>query len=70
MNRRNLILLTGGTGYGEQSSWGGLRFGNRIVDSREISVDGSAVVAFAPIRRIGGKTGWYYGDWLWQARVL
>jgi uncharacterized protein YbjT (DUF2867 family) len=53
---------------GEQSSWGGLRFGNRIVDSREISVDVSADVAFAPIRRIGGKTGWYYGDWLWQAR--
>jgi uncharacterized protein YbjT (DUF2867 family) len=53
---------------GEESSWGGLRFGNRIVDSREISVDVSADVAFAPIRRIGGKTGWYYGDWLWQAR--
>jgi uncharacterized protein YbjT (DUF2867 family) len=49
-------------------SRGGLRFGNRIVDSREISVDVSADVAFAPIRRIGGKTGWYYGDWLWQAR--
>ena len=21
--------------------------------------------AFTPIRRIGGDTGWYYGNWLW-----
>ena len=24
--------------------------------------------AFAPIQRIGGKTGWYYGNWLWRLR--
>ncbi len=24
--------------------------------------------AFAPIARIGGRTGWYYGDWLWRLR--
>jgi hypothetical protein len=24
--------------------------------------------AFAPVRRIGARTGWYYGDGLWQAR--
>ena len=24
--------------------------------------------AFAPIRRIGGETGWYYGNWLWRIR--
>ncbi len=24
--------------------------------------------AFAPIRRIGGQTGWYFGDWLWRVR--
>ena len=24
--------------------------------------------AFAPIRRIGGRTGWYYGNWLWTVR--
>jgi hypothetical protein len=23
---------------------------------------------FAVIRRIGGKTGWYYADWLWHLR--
>ena len=55
---------------GEAPSWGGARFGNRFVDSSEIAVNVSANVAFRPIRRIGGKTGWYYGDWLWQVRGL
>lgn len=53
---------------GEQSSWGGVRFGNRIVDSREAEVNVPSEIAFRPIRRIGGRTGWYYGDWLWQLR--
>jgi len=53
---------------GEESNWGGVRFGNRIVDSREVSVNCSAACAFRPIRRIGGKTGWYYSDRLWQVR--
>lgn len=26
--------------------------------------------AFAPIRRIGGRTGWYFGNWLWRTRGL
>ncbi len=26
--------------------------------------------AFAPIRRIGGRTGWYFGDLLWRLRGL
>jgi hypothetical protein len=26
--------------------------------------------AFFPIRRIGGKTGWYYGNVLWRIRGL
>ena len=55
---------------GEAPSWGGVRFGNRFVDSSEIAVNVLANVAFRPIRRIGGKTGWYYGDWLWQVRGL
>jgi uncharacterized protein YbjT (DUF2867 family) len=53
---------------GEESGWGGARFGNRIVDSRQVAVPCSAARAFRPIRRIGGETGWYYGDWLWQVR--
>jgi uncharacterized protein YbjT (DUF2867 family) len=26
--------------------------------------------AFAPVRRIGGRTGWYFGNWLWRMRGL
>lgn len=51
---------------GEAPSWGSVRFGNRFVDSSEIAVNVPADIAFRPIRRIGGKTGWYYGNWLWQ----
>ncbi len=48
--------------------WGGVRFGNRLIDSRKIHVPVPARVAFAPIRRIGGSTGWYYGNALWSLR--
>ena len=45
-----------------------MSFGNRIIDSREVIVDAFPEIAFRPIRRIGGENGWYFGDWLWQAR--
>jgi len=48
--------------------WGGQRFGSRLVDSRTRKVAVSPEAAFAPIRRIGGRTGWYYGNWLWSLR--
>ncbi|MCK5862126.1 MAG: DUF2867 domain-containing protein [Candidatus Hydrogenedentes bacterium] len=54
----------------EKPGWGGVAFGNRLVDSRCLHVDVSPEVAFAVIQRIGGKTGWYYGDWLWFLRGL
>ncbi len=53
---------------GSPRSWGGVRFGTRIVDSRSATVLCSPAEAFAPIRRIGGDTGWYYGNRLWQIR--
>ena len=53
---------------GEEKSWGGVRFGSRLVDSRSRKVAAAAAQAFAPIRRIGGDTGWYYGNWLWKIR--
>jgi len=53
---------------GAPHEWGGARFGNRLVDSRSIHVAVSPAAAFAPIRRIGGATGWYWGDWLWRLR--
>jgi uncharacterized protein YbjT (DUF2867 family) len=53
---------------GPARDFGGRRFGNRLVDSRAIRVNLPAAAAFAPIRRIGGETGWYWGDWLWTIR--
>ncbi|MHC4469809.1 MAG: SDR family oxidoreductase [Planctomycetota bacterium] len=48
--------------------YGGVRFGARLVDSRTEDVACEPARAFAPIRRIGGRTGWYYGNWLWRIR--
>ncbi|WP_417850726.1 SDR family oxidoreductase [Thalassoglobus sp.] len=53
---------------GSTKNWGGVRFGSRLVDSRKVTVSVSPENAFAPIRRIGGKVGWYYGNWLWSLR--
>jgi uncharacterized protein YbjT (DUF2867 family) len=53
---------------GEARSWGGVRFGNRLVDSRTRAVDVDPQQAFGPIRRIGGETGWYAYDGLWRLR--
>ena len=47
-----------------------VRLGNRIIDSRTITVPVSPMQAFAPIRRIGGAAGRYYGDWLRRLRGL
>ncbi|MGD8330693.1 MAG: SDR family oxidoreductase [Acidobacteriota bacterium] len=53
---------------GQVKAWGGVRFGSRLVDSRTIDVRVSPRQAFAPIQRIGGTTGWYFGNWLWRLR--
>jgi uncharacterized protein YbjT (DUF2867 family) len=53
---------------GASRDWAGARFGSRLVDSRTITVSVPPEQAFAPIRRIGGRTGWYYGNWLWSLR--
>lgn len=54
----------------EPPRWGGVRFGNRLVDRRTVGVDAPPALAFAPIERIGGATGWYYADWLWRLRGI
>ncbi len=41
---------------------------NAFVDVRSIVVPVPAEAAFAPIRRIGGDVGWYFGDALWALR--
>jgi len=53
---------------GEVRSWGGVRFGRRLVDSRTIKIPRPPEAAFRPIRRIGGGTGWYALNWLWKLR--
>jgi hypothetical protein len=42
----------------------------RMIDFRVETVAVPAAVAFGPIRRIGGTTGWYYANWLWRLRGL
>ena len=49
-------------------TWGGTRFGNRIVDSRSVTVSTAPENAFRSIRRIGGQQGWYYANFLWTIR--
>lgn len=55
---------------GATRSWAGVRFGNRLIDSRVESSPLSPEQAFVPIRRIGGDRGWYYADGLWKLRAL
>ncbi|HYL31379.1 MAG TPA: SDR family oxidoreductase [Gemmatimonadales bacterium] len=49
-------------------SWGGTRFGTRLVDARAVEVACGPDEAFAPIRRIGGTAGWYCANFLWRLR--
>jgi uncharacterized protein YbjT (DUF2867 family) len=56
--------------WGPPDQYGGVRLGSRLVDSRTESVPVSTAEAFAPVRRIGGRTGWYYADALWRMRGL
>jgi uncharacterized protein YbjT (DUF2867 family) len=37
---------------------------------QEVTLPLSPDEAFSPVRRIGGRTGWYFGDWLWRIRGL
>lgn len=54
---------------GPVADWENVRFGSRLIDSRATRVAVPPAAAFAPIRRIGGRTGWYYADWLWDLRA-
>lgn len=61
-------LSSVGPAGGAARPWGGTRFGTRRIDSRTARVGVPPSRAFAPIRRIGGATGWYFADWLWALR--
>ncbi len=53
---------------GDSRNWAGVRFRNRLIDSRSKLVPLDPESAFAPIRRIGGENGWYAYNWLWKIR--
>ncbi len=53
---------------GNPRTWGGVRFGTRLVDSRTIHVTASPAAAFAPVEAIGGDAGWYCCNLLWKVR--
>jgi uncharacterized protein YbjT (DUF2867 family) len=61
-------ISAGGTDPGLFGSYGGVSRGRLLADSRKCEVDVPPAEAFAPIRRIGGRTGWYAYDWLWRLR--
>lgn len=61
-------ISAGGTDPGLFGSYGGVRRARRLADSRQCELAAPPREAFAPIRRIGGKTGWYAHDWLWRVR--
>ena len=50
--------------------WGGADVGHRRVFTRAAGIDQPATAAFGPIQRIGGSTGWYFGNWFWLLRGL
>jgi hypothetical protein len=53
---------------GMKPGFGGMVFGSRIIDSREVRVNVPPSQAFAPIQKIGGQSGWYAANWAWRVR--
>lgn len=48
--------------------YGGVVMGTHFVDTRTQDVAVDLDAAFAPVRRLGGRTGWYFVNILWKAR--
>lgn len=55
---------------GKLPSWGGVQFGRRLIHSLSAEVEADPALAFAPIERIGGATGWSFANWVWRLRGL
>ena len=47
--------------------WAG---GTRYEDIRSVTVVATKEEIWQPVIRLGGKTGWYYGNWLWKLRGI
>ena len=61
-------LSTGGDDLLRSDVGAAVRRGRHLADSRRCEVAVSPDRAFAPIRRIGGRRGWYAFGWLWRLR--
>jgi uncharacterized protein YbjT (DUF2867 family) len=44
--------------------------GTLYVDHQRIALNATPEEVWRPVVRIGGRTGWYYADWLWSLRGL
>jgi len=53
---------------GPLPSWGGARFGTRLVDARSQEIQASPEAVFQIVQCIGGGTGWYAWNSLWRLR--
>lgn len=49
-------------------TWAGVRFGSRLLDTREVASTASPKSLFKAVEQIGGKRGWYYATFLWKLR--
>lgn len=47
---------------------GTYQIGGRILDIKHVDIPVSRQMAFDTVQRIGGTTGWYYGNYLWKLR--
>ncbi|MBA2563830.1 MAG: SDR family oxidoreductase [Gemmatimonadetes bacterium] len=48
--------------------FGGVRVGNRLVDSRQVRVGASPAETFRVVEALGGRTGWLAWSFLWRLR--
>jgi uncharacterized protein YbjT (DUF2867 family) len=63
-------LATRWTGAAASPSTAASGIGTVVGDEQRRAATVPAAALFATIERIGGATGWYYGDWLWRLRGL
>lgn len=50
--------------------WSKVHFGGRLSSINQAIVPCSIEQAFAPIRKIGGKNGYYFANWIWKLRGM
>jgi uncharacterized protein YbjT (DUF2867 family) len=53
---------------GAPQAFGGTRFGQRLVDRRQVHVQAPPDACFAVVERLGGTNGWLAFGWLWRLR--